>query len=111
VHQFIESMVPDWQSITPQPDVVLVRDMDGFGGQQIKEEKYEIFIHDEAIPYVTPYRLLDPVDVDDAGEYQLMLQHEVVCGGIKLFYQQDTPLLGPGSVLTLDPPPLVVIYQ
>jgi len=30
---------------------------------------------------------------------------------MKLFYTQDHPVATPSTVLSLDPPPLVVIYQ
>ncbi len=112
LHQFIESMVPDWQGIQEQPDVALVRDLDGFGGWQLKSAEYERFIHEEAIPYFIPLR--SPFGVRGAlnAFYAARLRsHFVVCGGIKLFYTQDHPVATPASVLALDPPPLVVIYQ
>jgi len=112
LHQFIESMVPQWQGIEEQPDVVLVRDLDGFGGWPLKSAEYERFIHAEAIPYVVPFD--GPVGVHGAlnGFYAAQVQsHFVVCGGMKLFYTQDHPVATPSTVLSLDPPPLVVIYQ
>ncbi len=112
LHQFIESMVPDWQQIQEQPDVVLVRDLDGFGGWQLKSSEYERFIQQEAIPYVVPFK--SPLGVRGAlnGFYVARIEsHFVVAGGMKLFYTQDHPLATPAMVLALDPPPLVVIYQ
>ena len=112
LHQFIESMVPDWQQIQEQPNVVLVRDLDGFGGWGLKSSEYEQFIHREAIPYVVPFT--QPIGLHGAlnAFYAAQIEsHLVVCGGIKLFYTQDHPVATPATVLALDPPPLVVIYQ
>ncbi|MDA8345884.1 MAG: hypothetical protein M0Z66_10410 [Thermaerobacter sp.] len=113
LHQFIESMVPDWQGIQEQPNVVLVRDMDGFGGQQLKMMEYERFIHQEAIPYVAQIKPL-PGAVPGVLNEAVAVHYQnasFVAGGIKLFYTQDKPLMRPSTVLSLDPPPLVVIYQ
>lgn len=115
VHQFIESMVPGWRGIVEAPYVALVRDMDGFGGQSIKMQKYEIFIHDEAVPYVLPSPYL-PTGLRaavplNAGTIAMYSGRPVVIGGLKLFYTQDTPVMTPEMLMTLNPPPLVVIYQ
>jgi hypothetical protein len=59
--------------------VRLVIDMDGFGPSDIKRVKYGWFA--------------------EPAEYS----------GIKLFFQQDTPLLSEAEVLELDPD--VIIYQ
>ncbi len=112
LHQFIESMVPDWQQIQEQPNVVLVRDLDGFGGWPLKSSEYERFIHQEEIPYVIPIQ--QPFGIHGLlnGFYATRLEsHFVVAGGIKLFYTQDHPVATPAMVLGLDPPPLVIIYQ
>jgi len=112
LHQFIESMVPDWQGIEEQPDVALVRDLDGFGDWGRKAGEYEQFIQQESIPYVVPFEV--PIGVRgalNAGYATEIRQHVVVCGGVKIFYTQDTPPEPPSVVLSLDPPPLVVIYQ
>jgi hypothetical protein len=57
--------------------------MDGFGSPPAKTSKYQTFIRDARAEF----------------------------GGIKLFYKYDRPLLQPDAVLSLDPPPDVVIYQ
>ncbi len=113
LHQFIQSMVPDWQGIKEQPNVVLVRDMDGFGGQPLKMMEYEEFIHQEAIPYTAQIKPLqgETPGVLDAAVVRHYKNSSFVAGGIKLFYTQDKPLMSPSTVLGLDPPPLVVIYQ
>lgn len=83
VHQFEEEMIYNKDVIRTQPGVDFVLDMDGFGGPQAKVGNYDIFVRQELIEY----------------------------GGIKLFYQQDDPLLTPAEIVALDPTPLVVIYQ
>ena len=83
VHQFLPTMVPNWQDIRPLPGVSFVMDTDGFGSPSVKIANYKAFITDQPIGY----------------------------GGIKLFYTQDTPLMTPAQVLALKPSPLLVIYQ
>jgi len=31
--------------------------------------------------------------------------------GMKMFYKLDTPVMSPANMLSLDPPPLMVMYQ
>ena len=83
VHQFRFDMLPDKENIAPMPHVQLVVVMDGWGTPESKLGNYGVFVRDQLIQY----------------------------GGIKLFYQQDDPLLTPEEVVKLDPIPLVVIYQ
>lgn len=117
LHQFIPSMVPNWQNIVEAPYVALVRDQDGFGGWQLKSANYETFIHQEAIPYIQPSQYLptaaNPGIVPlNEGTISMYSGRPVVLGGMKLFYTLDTPVVSPQTVLTtLNPAPLVVIYQ
>jgi hypothetical protein len=83
IHQFRDDMLPDKAKITPVPHVQMVTVMDGFGAPGAKEGNYGTFVRDQLIQY----------------------------GGIKLFYKQDVPLMTPADVVSLDPSPLVVIYQ
>jgi hypothetical protein len=83
VHQFEEEMIYEKHVIVPKAGVDLVVDMDGFGSPPHKIEGYELYVTDELIQY----------------------------GGIKLFYEQDDPMLDPATLLTLNPHPVVVIYQ
>lgn len=83
VHQFESEMIYNKGEIQAVAGVDVVIDMDGFGGPSAKIENYDIFVREELIQY----------------------------GGIKLFYQQDDPLLTPAEIVALDPSPLVVIYQ
>lgn len=83
VHQFRLDMIEDKESVEPVDGVQLVIDEDGFGTPQEKAETYEVVIAQ------------DPIEFN----------------GIKLFYQQDTPLLTPEEVLAYEPAPDVIIYQ
>lgn len=83
VHQFTENMLPDKSAIANDPRVDVAVVMDGFGGRDIKEKHYGMFVR------------------DDAPEF----------GGIKMFFRQDVNMFEPEDVLALDPPPDVIIYQ
>ncbi len=83
IHQFLESMLPDWQKIKLQPGVEVVTCVDGFGPPGSKIGDYEVFDHQQLIEYP----------------------------GMKLFYRLDKPLMSPQDVLALNPPPLMVMYQ
>jgi hypothetical protein len=83
VHQFEREMIYNKEAITPLPGVDFVLDMDGFGSPEAKIGNYNIFVTQELIEF----------------------------GGIKLFYKQDTPVIDPATIVGLDPPPMVVIYQ
>jgi hypothetical protein len=79
VHQFQDDMIRDRTAIQDYPRVRLVVDMDGFGEPAAKMAKYQTF---SAI-----------------AEY----------GGIKLFFQQDHPLMTEDEVLDVRPD--LIIYQ
>ncbi len=83
IHQFRESMLPDWQHIRIKPGVEVVTSVDGFGTPGEKLDDYRIFDRQQLIQYP----------------------------GFKLFYHLDTPLMSPGDVLRMEPPPLMVMYQ
>ncbi len=83
IHQFTANMLPDKSRIQSFPRVELVTNMDGFGSQQLKLKHYEWYVKDELIEYA----------------------------GMKLFFNQDTPLFTPEEVMNLDPVPDVIIYQ
>ncbi|HVB76091.1 MAG TPA: hypothetical protein VNE38_21285 [Ktedonobacteraceae bacterium] len=83
IHQFRESMLPDWQNIKVEPGVELVTAVDGFGSPAEKIVDYNIFDKQQLIQYP----------------------------GFKLFYDLDNPLMSPADVLALEPPPLMVMYQ
>lgn len=79
VHQFQESMITNKDDIESFRRVRLVIDMDGFGPSATKLAKFELF--------------------SAPAEY----------GGIKLFFQQDDPLLSEEEVLKVRPD--LIIYQ
>ncbi len=79
VHQFQESMITNRDEIESFRRVRLVIDMDGFGPGATKLAKFDLF--------------------SAPAEY----------GGIKLFFQQDDPLLSEEEVLNVRPD--LIIYQ
>ena len=83
VHQFEEEMIYEKHVVETRPGVDIVVDVDGFGAPETKIGGYQEYVTNELIQY----------------------------GGLKLFYEQDVPLLDPATMLTLNPPPSVVIYQ
>lgn len=83
IHQFLESMLPDWQKIHIKPGVEIVTSVDGFGPPGSKIGDYQVFDRDQLIQYP----------------------------GFKLFYKLDKPLMSPSDVLALNPAPLMVMYQ
>jgi hypothetical protein len=83
VHQFDDSFVQNKHLIQNYPMVDMIWDADGYGGPEAKAADYH------------QYR-------DEAGfEY----------GGFKVFYKEDNPVMTPGQVMALDPPPAYIIYQ
>ncbi len=82
-HQFAYSMLPDKQNIGSDPRIDLAIVMDGWGGQSVKIDHYNIFVANSSIPY----------------------------GGIKLFFDWDPNMMSNQQVMGLKPAPDVVIYQ
>ncbi len=83
IHQFETSMVRGKEFIEDYPYVELVFDADGFGGPQAKTRDYSQYVGEPAFEY----------------------------GGLKLFYNWDSPLLTPAEVMSLEPQPAVIVYQ
>lgn len=83
VHQFKESMITNKDQIVPAPGVQVVIDADGWGPPDQKRATYDVV--NNVIPV----------------EY----------GGVKLFYQQDDPLMTAEDIVNLEPSPLFVMYQ
>jgi hypothetical protein len=83
VHQFTENMIVNKDRLQRHPGVALTINVDGFGDRANKISKYDAFTS-EAVRF-----------------------HD----GFKLFYEEDTNLMSPGSVLALRPPPDVVVYE
>jgi len=84
LHQFRPSMLPDKAFIEDYPYVELVIDGDGVGPANVKVSNYTTYASEPAFEF----------------------------GGFKLFPTDgDYPLLTPAEVMSLEPQPMVIIYQ
>ena len=83
VHQFTKDMIEGRERLRRHPGVELVLNVDGFGDRTLKVAKYNEFVRSRA-----PAR-----------------------HGFKLFYREDTNLMGPRDVLSLRPQPEFVVYE
>ena len=83
VHQFTKDMVEDRERLRRYPGVELVLNVDGFGDRKLKVDKYREFVRGR-----------------DSARH-----------GFKLFYREDTNLMGPPDVLSLRPQPEFVVYE
>jgi hypothetical protein len=83
VHRFTDGMVTDIRKLREVENVQFVLNFDGFGDPASKEQGYGLYVRESDMPF----------------------------GGIKLFYDQDRPLMNPEDVVKLDPPPDFVMYQ
>jgi hypothetical protein len=83
VHQFTPNMVARKASVAQLPGLAVTMNVDGFGDRPNKIAKYRQFTHDG-----TRFHR-----------------------GYKLFYEEDTNLMRPRSVLALQPPPDFVVYE
>jgi hypothetical protein len=83
VHQFTPDMIAGKERVKQPPGVAMTMNVDGFGDRPNKISKYHQFTHD--------------------GTHF----HR----GYKLFYEEDTNLMTPGSVLALQPRPDFIVYE
>jgi hypothetical protein len=83
VHQFTPNMIAGKERVQQPPGLAVTMNVDGFGDRPNKISKYREFTHDGT-------RL-----------------HR----GLKLFYEEDTNLMTPGSVLALQPRPDLIVYE
>ncbi|MDR3643277.1 MAG: hypothetical protein P4L74_06670 [Candidatus Doudnabacteria bacterium] len=86
IHRFTQAMVTNYQDIRPLPEVQVVMDMDGFGGQANKLNTYKQYIYKQPVQFT----------------------------GFKLFYKNDLvhgPMLTPEQILKLTPIPVYIQYQ
>jgi hypothetical protein len=87
VHRFTRKMISGAENIRLDPRVQIVIDMDGWGAPWLKYDSYRDYIMREPVQFT----------------------------GFKLFYHNDTkkgdPLLTPGEILKLTPPPVYIQYQ
>jgi hypothetical protein len=83
VHQFTPDMIAGKERVQQPPGLAVTMNVDGFGDRPNKISKYHQFTHDG-----TRFHR-----------------------GYKLFYEEDTNLMKPGSVLALQPRPDFVVYE
>jgi hypothetical protein len=83
LHDFTGKMVRDRAQLVQRPGVALVVDVDAIGDRTSKAAKYRAIAG-----------LFSPFH-----------------NGIKLFYREDRGLMAPSTVMALQPPPDVVIYE
>ena len=83
VHQFTPDMIAGKERVQQPPGLAVTMNVDGFGDRPNKISKYHQFTHD--------------------GTHF----HR----GYKLFYEEDTNLMTPRSVLALQPRPDFVVYE
>ena len=82
IHQFTDDMV-DHTKVKLRDGLDMVLNVDGFGGREIKSQKYRRF-------------------AKQAPDFH---------HGFKLFYDEDTDLMSPRQVLRLRPRPEIVVYE
>jgi hypothetical protein len=82
IHQFTDDMV-DHTKLKLRDGLDMVLNVDGFGGREIKSQKYRRF-------------------AKQAPDFH---------HGFKLFYEEDTDLMTPRQVLRLRPRPEIVVYE
>jgi hypothetical protein len=83
VHQFTPNMIAGKERVRQRPGLAMTMNVDGFGDRPNKISKYRQFTHDG-----THFR-----------------------NGYKLFYEEDTNLMTPRSVLALQPRPDFIVYE
>jgi len=83
VHQFTPDMIQGKSHVIEPRGLAVTMNVDGFGTRANKVSKYRQFTH-------------DGTSFND---------------GYKLFYEEDTGLMRPRSVLALQPPPDLVVYE
>jgi hypothetical protein len=88
IHRYTQKMVTNYKQIKTLPEVQIIMNMDGWGGQAKKIGTYKNFIYPEPVQFT----------------------------GFKLFYKNDiltpgTTLMTPESLLKLNPQPVYIQYQ
>jgi hypothetical protein len=83
VHRFRPNMIRNDEKVKVMPGVQVVIDMDGFGTPDLKLETYRILITEKRPEFA----------------------------GIKIFYDQDKPMMHAEDVLALDPPPDFIMFH
>jgi hypothetical protein len=105
-------MIVDRQELEAAPGVALTLNVDGFGTPEVKRERYQELVRLDTAATANGRA----ASGDAAGERPdggrsgegPALRFPV---GLKLFYEEDTDLLGPEQVLGMTPPPDLVVYE
>ncbi len=93
VHQFTDDMVSDRNLTRGRPEVALISNMDGFGTPEMKEGVY------------------GRLSISQPANRRVRRTSRDPYNGFKLFFREDTGLMGPQDVLALDPAPDVIVYE
>lgn len=107
IHQFTGDMILAREELQPVPGVALTLNVDGFGGPDVKREKYRDLVRLDGVPSRRGTSKGGGREGERAGEGAAP-RFPV---GFKLFYEEDTDLLSPRQVLDMKPPPDVVVYE
>ena len=88
IHRYTQKMVTNYSLIKTLPEVQIIMNMDGWGGEAKKIGTYKNFIYPEPVQFA----------------------------GFKLFYKNDvitpgTTLMTPATLLKLNPQPIYIQYQ
>ena len=83
IHQFTRDMIQGRARLKPRERVQMILNADGFGGREIKKAKYRDFTRGKSAFH----------------------------NGFKLFYKEDSNLMGPRQVIRLRPSPDFVVYE
>ncbi len=88
IHRYTQKMVTNYKQIKTLPEVQIIMNMDGWGGEAKKIGTYKNFIYPEPVQFT----------------------------GFKLFYKNDiltpgTTMMTPASLLKLNPRPVYIQYQ
>ncbi|MFA6301253.1 MAG: hypothetical protein WC609_02795 [Candidatus Paceibacterota bacterium] len=88
VHRYTQKMVTNYKQIKTMPEVQIIMNMDGWGGQAKKIGTYKNFIYSEPVQFT----------------------------GFKLFYKNDlwdkgTVMMTPETLLKLNPRPVYIQFQ
>jgi hypothetical protein len=85
IHQFTDGMIQGKDQVLPRPGLAMTFNVDGFGDRPNKLSKYAAF---------TAQTRGRPFD-----------------DGYKLFYHEDTNLMGPADVMRMQPRPDLIVYE
>jgi hypothetical protein len=110
VHQFTPEMILNREELEAPPGVALTMNVDGVGGADVKRRKYHELVRLDSVRPRSGGA--GPEGGRRSGGGRFAREPDLTFPvGFKLFYEEDTDLLGPEQVLDLSPPPDVVVYE